>query len=191
MHGSTSPTTADRLQFFNPSSQAWETYFFLKNSSGSIVQWTKTGGGSTNRDNEIIAPGAGFSVVRNATSPVTIHIAGKARTNGFAQPLVAGNNLIAQPWPIAASPLQRQMTTANGMTGSTSPTTADKILKNNSDVFATYYLLRNSLGSIEQWTLSGGGSTDRSNDLLFGETSSVIISKIYDDMNYLVPYIYP
>lgn len=187
MQGSSSASSADQLQFFNSTTQAWETYYFLRNSTGAIAQWTKIGGGSTSRDNEIIAPGSGFSVVRNASASVTIYLRGNVRTNSFAQPLVAGHNLVAQPWPLARSPLQRQMTTANGMTGATSVPSADQILKYNGTTYATYYLLRNSSGSIEQWTLVGGGSTNRGNEPLFGSDTSVFISKISADPAYLVP----
>lgn len=190
MQGSTVIANADQLRFLNSESQAWETYYFLRNGTGSVAQWTKIGGGSTNRDGEIIPPGTGFVVVRNAASPVTLTWIGEIRTNAFAQPLVAGKNLVAQPWPTNASPVQRHMMYANGIAGGTVIASTDKILRNVDGVYQTYYLLRNASGSVEQWTLIGGGNTNRSNEALFESDSGVIISKISSDPNYLVPFIY-
>lgn len=190
MQGSSVIGSADQIRFINPQSQAWEIFYFLKNPAGTIAQWTKSGGGTTNRDNEVIAPGAGFAVARNAATPVTLTFIGEVRTNSFAQPLVAGNNLVAQPWPTNASPLQRSMTVSSGMTGSNIIASADKILLNEGGVYKIYYLLRNPAGTIEQWTLSGGGTSNRGNELLFGANAGVIISKISADAHYSVPYIY-
>lgn len=190
MQGNTSVSTADQVRFLNPQTQAWEIYYFLKNVSGSVAQWTKSGGGSTNRDGEVIAPGTGFVVVRNTNTPVTLTWLGEIRTNTFSQPLVAGKNLVAQPWPTDQSPLQRLMNFANGMQGSTSVSSADKILLNENDVYKIYYLLRNVSGSVEQWTLSGGGNTNRGNEALFGASIGAIVQKVSQDSNYSVPYIY-
>lgn len=188
MQGSTVVSTADQVLFLNPLSQAFETYYFLKNASGSIAQWTKVGGGSANQDNTVIPPGVGVVVVRNGSSPVTLTWSGEVRLNQFAQPLVAGNNLVCQPLPIDASPASRSMTVANGMTGSTSSTTADKIQFPVAGVFKTYYLLRNAAGTVEQWTLVGGGSTNQNTAMLFPSNGAVIINKISADANNLVPY---
>ncbi|MBX3737114.1 MAG: hypothetical protein KF715_10515 [Candidatus Didemnitutus sp.] len=190
MQGTTSVSTADQVRFLNPQTQAWEIYYFLKNPQGTIAQWTKSGGGNTNRDGEVIAPGTGFVVARNAATPVTLTWLGEIRTNSFSQPLAAGKNLVAQPWPTDQSPLQRLMSVANGMQGATSVSSADKILLNENEIYKIYYLLRNANGSIEQWTLSGGGNTNRSAESLFGATAGVIIQKISQDLNYSVPYIY-
>ena len=188
MQGSTVVSTADQVLLLNSQTQAFETYYFLKNGSGTVAQWAKVGGGSTNQDNTVIAPGVGMVVVRNTSTPVTLTWSGEIRLNQFAQPLVAGNNLVCQPTPIDASPASRSMTVANGMTGSTSSTTADKIQFPVAGVFKTYYLLRNASGTVEQWTLVGGGSTPQNTAMLFPSNGAVIINKISADANNLVPY---
>lgn len=188
MNGSTVASTADQVLLYNAQAQSFETYYFLRNANGSVMQWTRVGGGSTNRDNVVIPPGSGMVVVRNTSTPVALTWLGEVRLNNFAQPLFAGNNLIAQPFPVDASPAGRQMTVANGMVGATSATTADKIQFPQDGAFKTYYLLRNASGSIEQWTLVGGGSTNRSNELLFPANGAVILNKVSADSNYVVPF---
>lgn len=190
MQGSTVVASADQLLFFSTALQSFETYFFLRNAQGTTAQWRKIGGGSTSRDNEIIAPGQGLAVIRNSGTPVTLTWLGEVRTNSFAQPLGAGYTLVAQPWPTSASATQRLMTYADGWTGSTISTQADKFLVYQGGSFQTYFLLRNASGSTEQWRLIGGGSTNRNNELLFGADTSVLISKITSDLHYSVPYIY-
>lgn len=191
MNGSTIVSSADQVLLYNTQLQSFETYYFLRNAAGTIMQWTRVGGGSTNRDNEVIPPGAGMVVVRNTGTPVSVSWTGEVRTHAFAQPLVAGNNLVAHPFPIDASPSMRSMTVGNGMTGSTSVGSADTIQFPVAGVFRTYYLLRNASGTVEQWTLVGGGSTNRSNELLFSSSGAVVLNKKSADANYVVPFVLP
>ncbi len=188
MQGSSVVPNADQVQILNPQTQAFETYYFLRNGSGSVMQWAKVGGGSTNQDSLPILPGVGMVVVRNTTEPVTLLWPGEVRMHGFAQPLVAGNNLVSSPLPIDATPFQRLMSYAHGMTGSTVSSLADKIQVSSAGVIQTYYLLRNSDGSTEQWTLIGGGSTNRNNTVLFTADGAEIINKISADPHYYVPF---
>jgi hypothetical protein len=188
MYGTTVVSTADQVLSLNPQSQAYDTYYFLRNSGGTIVQWTKVGGGSTNRDTLSILPGVGMAVIRNGSGSVTLTWIGEVRRNAFAQPLVVGNNLVSQPIPINGTPVQNLLTYANGFTGSTVSSAADKILVYSAGIFRTYYLLRNSGGTIEQWTLVGGGSTNYSNTSIIPAYGAVVLNKISADSNYLVPY---
>lgn len=190
VQGSNILANADQVRFINPVSQAWDTYYFFRSVNGATVQWTKVGGGNTSRDSEIIPPGTGFVFVRNGASSLPITWVGEVRTNSFAQPLVAGKNLVCQPWPVSASPLQRSMTFASGLAASNIVASADKIQTNPAGIYNTYYLFRSVNGLTEQWTLIGGGNTNRGNELLFGSDTSVIISKVNADPNYIVPFIY-
>ncbi len=190
LQGSTVVANADQLLVYNTALQDFETYFFLRNAQGTTAQWRKIGGGSTSRDTEIIAPGQGVAVIRNTSAPVSLTWIGEVRTNNFAQPLGAGYTLVAQPWPVSASASQRVMSHAGGWTGSTVSTQADKFLVYESGSFQTYFYLRNASGSTQQWRLIGGGSTNRSDEALFGADTAVMISKITADANYSVPFIY-
>ena len=187
MFAAASAATADQVLLFNRQTQTWVVYYFLTNPSGTIKQWTRAGGGSTNRDGEIIPPGAGVQVVRMPATPVTLYWTGEVRRNHFAQPLVAGRNLVCQPWPLAASPATRLMNFAHGMAGTASATTSDQLQPLVGGTYKVYYLLRNSTGTIEQWTLAGGGSTNRSNETLFSPVNALFLNKINADPDHLVP----
>ncbi len=188
MQGSANLTTADQVVFFNPHTQSYQTYYYLRNPSGTFAQWTLVGGGSTNQDNTPIPPGVGFIVHRNNSSPVTLTWAGAIRRNSFAQPLVAGLNLIAEPVPVSSSPQDRALTHANGITGSANLSTADQVSVFNGVGYSTYYLLRNPSGTFEQWTLVGAGSTNQNTTKLFSPSGAVFIRKILADPHYLAPY---
>lgn len=190
MQGSTIASSADQVLLYNTQAQGFDTFFFLRNASGSTAQWRKVGGGSTNRDTEIIEPGQGVAVVRNAATPVTLTWLGEIRTNTFAQPLGVGYSLVAQPWPVAASPTQRVMNSTGGWTGSTISTQADKFLVYSNGTFNTYFFLRNASGSTQQWRLIGGGTTNRNDEQLFGADAGVMVQRIAADSNHSVPYIF-
>lgn len=188
MNGSTVLSSADQVALFDPHTQSYQTYYFLRNSTGTVAQWTLVGGGSTNRDNTPVPPGSGMIVRRVLDSSVTLTWAGAIRMNAFAQPLVAGMNLVAEPFPVASSPLDRALTHANGMNGSTVLSSSDQVQINTGSGYSTYYLLRNVSGSVEQWTLVGGGSTNQNNSKIFAPTGAVFIRKILADADYYVPY---
>ena len=188
MSGSANLATADQIVFLDPQTQSYQTYYFLRNGTGTIAQWTLVGGGSTNRDSTIIPPGVGMIVQRNAATPVTLTWTGEVRRNSFAQPLVAGLNLIAEPFPVESSPVERALTYSNGAIGSANLSQADQVAVFNGSGFDTYYLLRNATGTVEQWTLVGGGSTNRNNTKFFKPTGAVMLRKILADTNYFVPY---
>lgn len=187
MQGAAVATAADQVQFLNAASQAFETYYLLRNNTGSVVQWTKIGGGSGAQDTLSIPAGVGFVVVRNGTSPVTLTWLGEARLNAFARPLVQGNNLISSPYPVDASPVQRAMTHANGFNGSTISSSADQIQLYASGAVQTYYLLRNASGSVEQWTKIGGGGTNYNQVSILSADSSAVIHKVSADPLFLEP----
>ena len=188
MHGSANLSTADQVAFFNPQTQSYLTYYYLRNPSGTFAQWSLVGGGATNRDNTPIPPGVGFIVQRNDATPVTLTWSGAIRRNSFAQPLAAGLNLVAESVPVSSSPLDRTLTYANGIQGSANLSTADQVSIYNGTGYSTYYLLRNPSGTFEQWTLVGGGSTNQNNTKIFTPTGAVFIRKILADPHYLAPY---
>jgi len=188
MHGATVTSAADQVLFFNSQSQAFQTYYFLRNASGTVAQWTLVGGGSTNRDSTTIPPGVGVGVIRNTSGSVTLTWMGEVRRNAFVMPLVVGYNLVSQPLPINSTPVQNLLTYANGFTGATVASSADQIEVFTSGAFQTYYLLRNASGSIEQWTLIGGGSTNHNNTTLLNGFGSVLLKRTTPAPDYTVPY---
>jgi len=187
MQGAAVVSSADQILLLNSQTQGFETYYLLRNASGSIVQWTKIGGGSASQDNLPIAAGVGMTVIRNGATPLTLVWFGEMRLNAFAQPFVAGNNLVSQPFPFDQSPMQRMMTHANGFTGSAILGNADQIQVYSNAAIQTYYLLRNASGSIEQWTLVGGGSTNYNQAQIIPMDGAIVVRKVAADPLYIVP----
>ncbi|MCC6414444.1 MAG: hypothetical protein IT582_00830 [Opitutaceae bacterium] len=188
MQGSTNLSTADQIVILDPQTQSFLTYYFLRNPTGTVAQWTLVGGGSTNRDNTPIPPGTGMIVHRKAATAVTLAWSGHIRRNAFAQPLTAGLNLIAEPFPVDSSPLERALTYSNGVAGSANLSQSDQVAVFNGIGYDTYYLLRNPTGTIEQWTLVGGGSTNHNTQKFFKSTGAVFIRKMIADADYFIPY---
>ena len=187
MQGAMVVSGADQVLLLNPQTQAFETYYLLRSSNGSVVQWTKVGGGSTKQDALPIAPGVGMVVVRNGATPVSLIWLGEVRLHAFAQPLVAGNNLVSQPFPLDQSPVDRLMTYANGFTGAIVLGNADQIMVYTGGAIQTYYLLRSSNGSINQWTRVGGGSTNYNAAKIIQGDGAVVVHKVLNDPDYSVP----
>jgi hypothetical protein len=186
MQGGTSSSAADQILFYR--NGAFETYYLLRNPTGTIEQWVKVGGGSASCDNTVIYPGTGLIVNRVGASQADVTFVGGVRTNALAKPLTAGYNLVSNGFPVDQTPAARLMTAANGFTGSTSSGTADRVLLlQASGSFDTYYLLRNASGSIEQWTKVGGGSTNYSSATLFGWAGAALIYKMNPDSSHVLP----
>lgn len=186
MQGAASSSAADQILFYRNGS--FETYYLLRNGTGTVEQWVKVGGGSTNCDNTVIYPGTGVIVNRVGATTAEVTVIGDVRSNSLAKPLVAGYNLVANGFPVDESPASRLMTYANGFTGSTSSTSADRILTiQPSGSFETYYLLRNGTGTVEQWTKVGGGSTNHNTTALFNWDGATLIYKMSADANHVLP----
>lgn len=184
MRGGAIAASADQILFYRGG--AFETYFLLRNSSGSTEQWVMVNGGSTNRDNTPIYPGTGVIVNRTGATPVEITFTGDVRTNAVSRPLMAGYNLVANGFPVDETPATRLMTYANGFSGGAIAGAADRVLTlQSSGLFETYFLLRNSSGSVERWMMVGGG--DSTNAALFTWDGAAFIYKVNPDMNHVLP----
>ena len=185
--GTTSPSTADKVSLFDPSTQRFETYYLLRSPNGAIEQWTLIGGGSTNRDGTVIPPGAGVLVSRRAAQTSYLVLTGEVRPHAFAQPLVRGLNLVSEPFPRPHSPQTRGLSAANGFQGATSPNAADQFHVLQDGRFTSFYLLRSPNGAIEQWTQIGGGTISRNEQPLITPDSAVFLAKQSADPDYFVP----
>jgi len=185
MYGTTSINTSDQILLLN--GQIFETYYYLK--GGTYEEWRMVGGG--NSDNVVIPPGVGMIVKRQSSSaPQTVLTQlGEVRTNVFHQPLVAGYNMVSEPYPKDHSPNVKAMTVTNGFYGTTSISTADYFLVYNVNVFDSYYLLK--YDTIEEWRKIGVYGINYNDVALFTTDSSTIIFKRSDDSNYTVPLTFP
>ncbi|MCP5556200.1 MAG: DUF1929 domain-containing protein [Verrucomicrobiaceae bacterium] len=154
--GSSSAATSDQVLFY--ANGGYAGYFLLK--WGAAVQkpnqWTTVGSGSvTVQDARVIAPGSGL-MVKIVNTAKTLVTSGYVRMNDFKVGLQAGNNLIALPWPLTASPAKARLTLADGFTGSSSQASSDRIQRWNGSGFDGYWLV--NAGSYQSWVTSASGS---------------------------------
>lgn len=60
--------------------------------------------GLTNSNSVIIYPGVGFFLVRSSATPTSASLVGSVRTNNFVQVLRAGNQVLAEGFPVLSAP---------------------------------------------------------------------------------------
>jgi len=155
-----SPATADRVLTYHPPSQAFHSHWLFNKPGGPI--WVREGDANlVDQGASVLAPQAGAYVHRR-TSPLSLALTGPVRSHPFVFRLAQRHNLLANPWPIAASPALRAMTSANGFISSNGPATADQIAVWKADLsagfqsFDTYFYLR--FGPSEFWVKQGDAS---------------------------------
>jgi hypothetical protein len=167
---SNGPTTSDRVMIYTNGTQSYTNYWLF--SGGGNPYWVREGDGTlTNRNNLVLDPAMGALVQRRGAS-FTLPSTGYVRANPFAFRLNTKQTLIGTPWPISQSPVSRNMVTANSLTGSNQPSTADTLSIWASDLtpgtpgFTSFFLFQSGL--VERWVRQGDGLLqDRSSNLLF------------------------
>ena len=166
------PATADQVLFY--ANGAYSACFLLK-WGGSVSkpnQWALMGDGSLGvQDGRVIAPGEGL-LLKSSGAAKTVVTSGYIRTNAFAASLQTGNNLLALPWPLSASPSKAHFTLADGFTGTGNQATADRIHRWSGGGFESFWLV-NSGPSLHFWVSGTGGSLadlDESEFLPVGES---------------------
>ncbi|MES2709712.1 MAG: hypothetical protein V4726_24145 [Verrucomicrobiota bacterium] len=122
---SNSSGSADQVHFYDGT--GFDVNF---NRQGGGGFWSGTGG---NVNNKVIAPGVGVFVVHAVTNDSNVQLQiGDVRYNDFKRPLTlpagtTGLNLVAQGYPMDASPSGLLMTTSNVFTGSNTSGSATQI----------------------------------------------------------------
>jgi uncharacterized repeat protein (TIGR01451 family) len=161
--GGISVGSSDQILFWNGS--AYDTYWKFDGTGN----WVRTA--ITSQNAKIIPPGVG--VFANHKTPNDINTViqlGEVRYNDFIRPLVLGStglNIVANGYPLDASPSSQGMTIANNFVSSVSSGSATQILSWNGDTkannagYSTRYL--HSTGS---WR-SSFGFVDVTNNALF------------------------
>jgi hypothetical protein len=178
--GSNKVAQADQLLIFNGSS--YDVYYMFV--AGSFKYWTKILGGLASEDDKPLYPSQGLLFNKLAgTAQVNLIVKGKVRANPFFQPLNVGFNLIAEGFPISASPVDRDAVPGN-FTGSTSVNNADQVSVYNGSSYDTYYLL--SFSTFNLWRKLGG-SGDFTNSDIFEYNGAVFLKRQSADAGYRVP----
>jgi hypothetical protein len=108
----------------------WVTYYAV--SVAGTPRWVKAGAGTANQGSTCLPPCMGMFVHRRGSALAQTQI-GFVRETKFACPLVSGCSLIANPYPVAASVVDRGLlnpstTSATPFSGANALTRADQVL---------------------------------------------------------------
>ena len=177
-HAGTDAATADRLMFFDSTTNAYIVHWLQV--AGSSAKWVLEGDVSgADTGSRILEPGEGL-VVQPRTAPVILTLVGEVRSGKFARPLVSGTQLIGNGYPAAMSPADKGMSAANGFAASASPASADRLRVWRGDAepgvsgYVSHFLLQS--GSAAFWTKEGDAATpDESSSDLFGAWRAVFL----------------
>ncbi len=189
-HGTNSALTADRLLFFDASSQTFTIKWLAL--GGTIHRWVNASDANLNdQGSYIIDNGIGF-FVHPRNGPVNLLFSGWVRTNAFARPIVQGNNFVGGGWPVAQSPASRGMSVAGGFTGARSALASDLMQFWAGDTsllgvgYQSLYLLETA--TRHQWTPQANASVLNENNLpLFTPLRAFLLKSIAGKPDYLMP----
>lgn len=144
---------ADQVLFFQ--NGVWQKHW--RDGSG---QWiSSVGAASTN--GRIIPPGTGLMVKTTGPAKAST-LTGHVRTTSWRRSLNPGQNLLALPWPVDATPATLGLTAENGFTASSSMTAADVLQLWKADsqpgaaTYDAYWLIQRSPDSF--WTSKGSAA---------------------------------
>lgn len=131
--GTTNFASADHVAFYADS--GYQTYWLY--SKGGQRYWVLKGDATlAARDDRVIPPGTGVMLQIAAVNPAPIIATGSVRTTPFARPLVTGYNLVANPWPMDASPGSAGLTSA-AFTSAATTAAADQLQLWKGDAIAS------------------------------------------------------
>ena len=191
-HATNNPSTADQVIVWDITNSSYVT-LWLANYFGQS-HWHQVGIASlTETEDNRVVPPAAAQFVRPRFAPVTAFVTGQMRTWRFGCPLKVGYNFLGNPFPVAQSPSAWGMTTLNGFTGTTNPSTSDRLYFWTGDSSATqgydtYQLFKTSRSS-GIW--KAVGSTDLTTDYgkqnLFSNCHGSFINSISGSTFWYVP----
>ncbi|MCW1885552.1 carboxypeptidase regulatory-like domain-containing protein [Luteolibacter flavescens] len=172
-----SQDTADQVQTY---SNGVFICYWLYNDGGT-PRWVRVDDSSmSDQTSKVIPPTAG-TFVTCVDGPGALLAYGKVRSNDFALPLQAGNNLVHGGYPVDESPLSRGMTLGNGFYGDRDFKKADEIFiwrgdqSSSASGYDTYYLLDAST-TLRRWVKVGDATLQpQDGALLFKRDNSAFI----------------
>ena len=179
--------TADRLGFYTGTTF---TYHWLFANAGN-PKWVNDAA-LTNRGTRVMDPAEALLIQPRSTSaPVFVNL-GVVRAHKFACPIKQGTRLIGGGWPMDQSFTSRNMLYANGFTGGTSSSRADRIQIWTGDstpggaVYDSHYLLKTA--TLQQWVRVGDAALANENNLsLFKFMRGVYFNSIAGKPDYVAP----
>jgi len=191
--GSNVPEEADQVLFFNGTN--FDTYFLLQ--AEGYDQWVAQADDELkSADHHIIPPGVGSFIQRpEGAESIELMLTGEARASAFAQPLVAGYNLLASPRPIDLDFDSRALLLSDGFLGSRDPDAADQIQLWQGDnnpsqlVYESYFLLDAGDGH-QHWTEIGPDLPNVNPTKLFRGNRAFFLKRSGPSrLDYLIPAI--
>jgi len=170
--GNNTASSADQLQIFNSSLGSYQSYYLRSNGT----EWRLVGS-PTVANKVIVPPGTGV-FIRKATTAGELVATGTVRNNDFARPYVSGNQLLANPFPVAYSPSALGATTTAGWTGNNTAALADQIQIYNSitGTYASYFLRGNGT----EWRLVGSPTVVTTTDII-ADNSAYFVKRTASD----------
>lgn len=188
-HATADPGTADSLILWNAVTRAYSTYWLASTPQGQ--RWLRVGDATlSNQNNLVIGPCDGL-FTKPRVGSVSMALVGQARSWKVACPLLAGTNLVGNPHPVAQSFNARGMSTANGFTGNSNSTAADRVNVWSGDAAAStsyeaYYLLKS--GATERWLKTGDATlADYGATPVFGAGLAAFINSVSGKADWLLP----
>jgi len=181
--GSNTQTSADQIQLYNSTTQAYDSYFLR----GDGITWRKVG--TTTSANKVpIPPGTGVFVSKKSGA-VNLTATGTVRQNDFSSPYKVGLQLLSPGYPLDLSPSGLGGTSVNGWTGSNTQTAADQIQTYNpvTQAYDAYFLR----GDGTTWRKVGTTTTVTTSNVVASGGAYFASRKTADENNILVNPISP
>ena len=149
---------ADQVLFYENGS--WHAHWLSARSG--VRQWVSADDTAHLSQNaKIIPPGTGL-MVKAAAQPKSVTLAGHVRVSPWRKSLNVGQNLLAMPWPVDATPLRLGLTADQGFTASTNMASADQLQLWQADrvagatTYDSFWLLNRA--PTAYWTSKGSAS---------------------------------
>jgi hypothetical protein len=165
----------------------YQSFIFSHEFATGQRHWIKFPEGNI-ADDLPIAPGMGLFLRHVGTSSVILRHVGHVRTNAFVQPLVAGNSLVSEPFPVANTFETRGMNAVNGFVAGENAEAADSVSVWTGESFRTLYYAANA-GGAPTWrhTDVTAQSANDEDGTAFSPFRAVMVQKLAADPDYVVP----
>lgn len=190
--GSTNPANADQLQFFvndGTGSGQFQLYYLLDARPGNPTwQWRAFLPGGGDQSGRVISPGEGVFVKRVSNAATArLLLTGQVRANPFVQPLKAGMNLLASPFPVPLTPRQRWILDPSAtFAASTNLNAADQFQLYQNGAFRVFYLLDHPTQA-DQWREVMAGSPNYNDLPVFKPAEAVFFRRNQASPGYRIP----
>lgn len=172
-----SVSTADEIRIFNPTTQAFVTYYY-KNTGLGGTGWRSTTSTSSNRANDIIYPEQSIIVLRKQNSSLAILTTGEVYPGAMKLTVENGYVWVINTTPIATtlSSLGFYTGSTTGLSGSNAISSADEVRRWTGSSWESFYFKSSGLGGTG-WRTAASSSLDRSSQIITPGEALIIYRK--------------